>query len=229
MYFDVAYTIIIRLQLSKSVPLQQMLCQRKSLYSKTITKPSQLTFITFDQKIPLYETIKNEATVPVLSNRLSDSKGRQPLELVSISSPAQGNCPLGKLASPFFPLLSPYSVSHTKTSFLSNDSFSVFTWILTCKHFQEISVYGPSHLTSVHPRVLPIVLFVATCLLIPRQTALHIVYNMSLLFFSMIPEKSCHSLFKKFLFIWLHRILSCSMRDLFGMRTLSCSLWDLVS
>ena len=113
MYFDVAYTIIIRLQLSKSVPLQQMLCQRKSLYSKTITKPSQLTFITFDQKIPLYETIKNEATVPVLSNRLSDSKGRQPLELVSISSPAQGNCPLGKLASPFFPLLSPYSVSHT--------------------------------------------------------------------------------------------------------------------
>lgn len=113
--------------------------------------------------------------------------------------PPRKLCPLGKLASPFFPLLSPYSVSHTKTPFLSNGSFSVFTWILTCKHFQEISVYGPSHLTSVHPRVLPTVLFVATCLLIPRQTALHIVYNMSLLFFSMIPEKSCHSLFKNFL------------------------------
>ena len=105
MYFDVAYTIIIRLQLSKSVPLQQMLCQRKSLYSKTITKPSQLTFITFDQKIPLYETIKNEATVPVLSNRLSDSKGRQRLELVSISSPPKETVPWGSWHHLSFPCL----------------------------------------------------------------------------------------------------------------------------
>ena len=167
MYFDVAYSITTRLQLSKSIPLQQMLCQRKSLYSKTITKPSQLTFITFDQKIALYETVKNEATAPVLCNRLSDSKGRQPLELVSISSPPRETMSLGEAGITFLSLAqSLFCFTYQNTFPIKRQFLCVYMDLDMQTLSRDFSLRSFPPYFSPPPSVA-YSLFVATCLLIP--------------------------------------------------------------
>lgn len=105
--FDVIYSnnLTARLQ-TNSTPTNRL--QRQSLCSETISKPSQLVFITLDLKILLCWMVNGEQTTTVLCNRPNDKKSWHPEASVSIPVlPRETGCL--EVSIPLPPPAGPYS------------------------------------------------------------------------------------------------------------------------